>query len=457
MVADENGKYSGLLQTTSEIFKTNLSKPPRIFVNAPPEDFQKLQQAIAQDANHQFAGAGPALAQRLEIFGTEVEDEEHDMEPLYFTWQQDYIKPQFDSKNGRPVLGIVPHYLPVQNLGDKLAQVLKPYGIQASHPAPELEGRDGLSGGNIDMLPGGICIIGDSDLSDAYWSRYAEAMCGKDSVHLKVSTKWIASTHVDEILRVLPNLKAKKSCAYTALIASPRKALELLAQAPGAPAIYRKTDSPSDLDYQVTRVAGLNRICGTFQQQISGQPWAHTFTPLVQPESWGKKNLYTIFTEAQGDTWGPKACLGMTNKNVLDAINENPIMKEYVLLSQARLDEFKAQILTTMKKALPDCEIDALEVPDVFTGSMEIQNDGSHQLAPGNEASGYSVYPNPTNSVFMNNTLLMPNLYNKTFEDYMLTALNQRGLRGGFVDTLWLHTAKGNLHCAVQTLRSCVP
>ena len=156
-------------------------------------------------------------------------------------------------------------------------------------------------------------------------------------------------------------------------------------------------------------------------------------------------------------TPGPAYCPDMKNSDVAAAFEANPVLKEYSALVQAELDRFSGRLLGALRAASPSCRFEPVEVPALFAGAVELTAEGGRRPVPGEELSGYSIYPSPANSVLIGRTLILPDPYNPSFADDLSRTLAERGIEARFIDTLNAHEYLGNAHCAVQVLRSCRP
>jgi hypothetical protein len=446
-LSDEDGGYELLRDSVKGIFEAQPENPPILLCNCQPDNFKKLKEEI-----------GSKLAKKLKLVSAEGLDDFHEAVPVYMTWQQDYMKPQFDRSTGKPVAAMVPDYPTIGNLKSQLEKSLGEIGISSSHPKPMSVATDTTSGGNLDMLPGGICLMGhENKVSARDWDSYSKSMCGEDALRIPIETSWIYSGHIDELIRAIPNYKSSRACAYTVLIASPRKALQLLAEVPESPAFSTPNGLPEEFERMIGGT-GLSQVCGVYQLLHSQLKGPHDFSP--EREKAIESNTPLLRAAHSGALMvgpGPMYCPSMKSSDVLKSISINPVIREYNELVQKELDRIKTKILSAMKSKLPECEIDILDVPNLWGGAIAIDPDGSHKLAPREESSGFAMYPNPTNSTEIGRTLLMPRLYNERFDTYIESEVGKRGLKTVFLDTMRLHINAGNVHCSMQTLRSCQP
>jgi hypothetical protein len=446
-VSDAGG-YEFMRDFARETLRAQPDSPPVFLLNAHPENIERLRRDLS--------ASGGRVPRLISLQATELDEEGH-KDDLYLEWQQDFFKPQFDPKTGKPVAALVPGY-PAGNLGEALSKALAKLGV-ATRRLPEREGRDPFSGGNVDMLPGGICLMGDGDVEAADLRSYAAQMCGPDSTLVKAPTSWLYSTHVDELVRVVPDF-TQAGCAYAVLTASPDKALEVMRQHREEPAFSKPGGLSDNFFYDITR-SGMASMCGTYQSIHSG------YSPLGSKdyEARREKEIFSdsqilrpTMTDAQLNAIpGPEYCPAMKNGDAVQAFEVNGGMKEYSALVQGELTRFSGELMSALRGASPQCRFDLVPVPVLFVGSIEVDRDGSHRPAPRRERSGFSVYPDPINSVLVGRTLLLPEPYNGAFAEELRKTLAARGIEARFLDSLKAHELSGNVHCSVQVLRSCRP
>jgi len=456
-LSDRTGGYAFLKDMMIGLIWAQPNQSLLFILNASPQNIQKLQSEILLNHGNQF-GPNPRkiLSQIIPLQATGL-DEMGDLEKIYLAWQQDYYKPQFDKRSGRPIASMVENYPDIGELQQSLATILKSHGIESLFSQTGLPAKNGTSGGNLDMLPDGVCLVGSADFSDKEWNHYSLAKCGTDSRRIKVSTSWLASFHLDELLRIVPRYD-QTGCAFTLMVASPQKAIELLKADPNQTA-FASIDkgNPDSLYYHATRIPAISDVCGTHQAL---QAPGNDLKPLIQKAIFSNDQImYNWRAKATMiNTPGPMGCQSMKNKDVAAAFELNPLLKEYSALVIRELDRIKSDVLGALKQESPGCRFDILEVPNLFSGPIAIKPNGTHTFPePREQSQGYSVYPNPTNSVLMGNKILMPMLYNRTFEKYMQRSLLNRGIETKFIDTFLAHESVGNLHCLTQVLRSCTP
>ena len=158
-------------------------------------------------------------------------------------------------------------------------------------------------------------------------------------------------------------------------------------------------------------------------------------------------------------SFGSGACQidTLTNKEFVDNYAGSD-MEAYNLKVSEAMKSNREKILAKLAERLPQCvpHIQVIEAPDLFYGQLAHNSDGTTSLPkPGR---GGSLFPNPTNSVVMNNGIIFPDPQNPLFRDYLSSEMRKRGMNSDFIDTWdYAHLGDGNLHCASHSLPYCSP
>lgn len=452
VLSDVGHSYEYVLDFVLRVAQIQPDHVPYFLINSPPQVIARLRGDLT--VLNRFD-----LIEKIHGVDSQEETEmPGEFDSYYYEWHQDYFKPQFDRTSGQPVARLTPHYPSDSTLPEELTKALKQVKISVIKPDDSITAHNGLSGGNIDMLPGGVCVVGDSDIPDADWESDARAVCGPDARLVKAHVNWTRSSHIDEILKVVPNFNVA-GCGYSVLVPSPRVALRLLENNINEKSFSSPLPLPPNFSYHLSRVSGLSILCTIDQYKIDEE---RLIEPHEEPGAHLPNARELDYPSPDGglayaDEF-PEACSHLTNKRLLHAYNRSTEMKLYTRYAQAALDELGHQIVNELKMANPSCKIDLLEIPGLFIGKLIVDHKTeTMSLAPGFEFSGYSVFPNPTNSILLRQTLMMSVPYNPAFERYLKEQLNKRGIKIEWFDTLLSHEALGNLHCTTQVLRSCLP
>ncbi len=410
-----------------------------------------------------------------------------------YTWQQDYFESFFDPQTGRPVLReIASYYLAYESSASSLTAVGRQLSCGVSEgprlasflePAPRA-GRSfgsGEMGGNIEGLPGGLCLIGNNQSI-----QFAQQFCGSAENTVQIDTSWLTVGHVDELVKVVPARYpgAPSECNFSIMLASPAKALELLSTPSSLnqpfllPTFLNASsseDQRSAFRYSRTRKDPGDVMCDLFFNYIQFS------RPAVQDSSGGPRGTQAFFQKLSlniidsafaekviGEGSGAPSLRDMatcernidsiTNLEFRNAFNRSPTLVEYNRLVQENMNAIEREILDRVFARLPQCRsfVKVVKVPDLFYGDAMENHDGSFSLPI--RGNGGSLLPNPTNSVVSNDTIIYPDPQNTIFRDYLQRESSSLGLRSNFLDTWdYAHMGGGNLHCSSHTIPYCNP
>ncbi|MBT4763058.1 MAG: hypothetical protein HOO06_15295 [Bdellovibrionaceae bacterium] len=387
-----------------------------------------------------------------------------------YTWQQDYFE-SFFNKKGEVVLRIVDSYKFNINKFDseksfkEISKAVRECGFKTGSPLKNLgEPKGGYRGGNIEGLPGGFCLFGDDAIEkDKHWEFYSDQFCGKDPENkIKVPTSWLSIGHTDEIMKVIKNNNKKEPCNFSIAISSPKKAIELLRNNQEKPFLF----FPQNEELLSTRAyyhRGISHFCNAALDLIEDEVITEKKSPNTSKIDFKLINFFINRAYAGVTLSFAKPlkeltdCHNMTNKHILKVLtSNNTLLKKYNELIQQKMDDLKKQLTAKLKKRLPSCTPDFIDVPDIFFGGQAIQKkDGTLELS---KRFGESLLPNSTNSVSVDNTIIAPISGSQIFEKYIKSEYKKRGLESDFIDTFdYAHMGGGNLHCATHTLHICNP
>lgn len=418
-----------------------------------------------------------------------------------FTWQQDYFESAFTPSTGRPQVQFSEVYarrgsilrMGVQGFADSGAcQITAGPELRTSIPE-ENESQESLArdqielgtlptnkgeyGGNMEGLPGGLCLVGNN-----MTTRFATQICGPAENIVRAEVNWLQVGHVDEILKVVPdkrNISGRPAeCAFTIFIADTVLGLSLL-KAPGAlnqPTLVRPDDSvksnPYGADYQV------------FQRSFIDPPAMKLLCPIVNedkvPASPGsgkggsviEASLNFLISPAMAQTKDPNLNCSqnfgrVTNVRFTEAIDRLPDLVQFNAKIQESLLRSRKTIYDAVLKRLPQCRPFFLNESDLFTAVPNYfsppipQSAGAHLLNgklrdPG--AMAQSLFPNPTNSVLANATLMYPGPGPDSYRQYLDRVTRNLNLSAVHLDTWdYAHAGRGNLHCSSHSLPYCRP
>lgn len=441
---------------------------PPIIIPSSTGEFEELMTQLKS----KIAGSGGKIPNK-------VLDKVLPAESGNYTWQQDYFESFVDLNTGRPVLREIIGYdrqpdNSTQGIGQtgKLCQIVKGDDIKSFRKRNG--GRstgNGEMGGNIEGLPGGLCLVGNNQDPN-----FTAQFCGSQRNLVQVDVDFLAVGHVDELFKVVPTKRpgVPDECNFSLMFASPDKALELLAQKSAAnhpffdhPSLGASATAQDKLDFRASRTQGK-----------TGKTMCDMLSNVVKPRRGEQGNdtkkgggaVIKAFLDLRNYIISPAYAAAaamledecdietLTNAEFRDGVLNTPELKEYNQHIQKSINESKKKIINQVLSRLPQCKpyLLTIDVPDLFYGTLKVNADGTKELPkPG---TGGSLMPNPTNSVMSNKTLIISDPQSGLFKDYMKKELEKSGVKSTFIDTWdYAHLGDGNLHCSSHTIPYCNP
>ena len=385
-------------------------------------------------------------------------------------------------------------YLPMFTAGNKEA-VTREMGTTPTESAE--------FGGNMEGLPGGLCLVGDN-MTDAF----AEQICGSRDNMVKIEANWLSVGHVDEIMKVLPDRRSvpgrPPECAFTIMSADTELGLSLLAE-PGAlnqsvlqldlDPEFKNATSPGGLAYNdiyrgsFQATPSTKILCRIVNEEGRNNPAApagksgtviEAFVRFLVPEASAQGRTRTTPTAEQVQTAASdkqsaadlKAynCINnydeVKNSEFVAHIRRNEGLVAYNRAIQEAMVRSRQKIYDKILAKLPQCRpffssVDQMftKVPNYFSPA-EPDEAGTHVKNGriGYGASAISFFPNPTNSLIMNNTVIFPSPVPAAYSDYLNRSTRALGLTPSQVDTWdYAHTGQGNIHCSSHSIPYCRP
>ncbi len=532
-----------------EILKASEESPRPIILQLNSEQFAgvraRVQRAVAEDPGRRSKWLS-AL--------------QHEPVQNGYNWQQDYFENFIDFKTGTPVIRLINNYTEgvsgihlekddlkireaqkvVKNSAQKngwkfeeplnLKEKLESQSLNAALEDLEREGLskdqlpaeewnqrlnyqkevmvrhavNNLAGGNIEGLPGGLCMRGNNQPSS-----YTRQYCGDKSNEVVLETSWLEVGHVDEIMQVVKNSKAQAPCDFAISYSSPRKGIEILKKngseiffegyAQEKRANLKDRVILSGLDesdkkifntkhplYSICRAVACNRA----RKSQPTQP-SVPIQNIVPAASWLFQNAYAGISVRKNnnvDTFSdqdldedlacdiksackPDEILKMTNREVAEAIEADHNLKLMNLLIDEKMQINKDRIQKKLKERLPQCQPEFIELPDLFHPSGEYQVELKSNLSASCKInpsavecyqlptkSMLSIQPNPANAITVHHSVLVPHPQNASYAKYIEGEYKKLGIKTSFVDTYEAaHLGQGNLHCSTHVINSCRP
>ena len=454
---------------------------PDIIVPTTSSEFQSLLKKVEENLIR--ANKSPEyISQRLSLI-KHVENES-------YTWQQDYFESMISPTTGRPVLREVESYGAFSSKNKNVALiglsgVSKECPVEIGQPLKNFKGSfgedhktkswgNGEMGGNIEGLPGGLCLSGNNQAQD-FVSQYCGTTTQDNAVEVDVG--WMTVGHVDEVIKVVPTFPKKlpNECNFTIWVASPDAGIAVLKQPEfiNQPFMDLKgltrEEGAQKLNDIVNSKGGaeLCRLLSNFnsdadqlkenqpktQEAKGAQIWKFLKNLLIPKAHAGAG---VIVTGVEEENCADKL-ENITNRQMVELMEQDPDFMLMNKLIQEKMEKNKAVMKEKLSTRLPQCkEISFIDVPDLFYGHGIAEVNGKKELAePGN---GRSLFPNPTNSVLANETMIVPQAPNQAFNSSVKESLVKQGLKTSFVNTWnYAHAGDGNMHCSSHSLTYCKP
>jgi hypothetical protein len=450
---------------------------PEIIVPAAKSEFEELIKKI-QD-NLLKSGLSPLIIQK------QLSSIKH-VDAQSYTWQQDYFESFISPDTGRPVVREVSSYGNLSSM-EKSASIngfkSKSDGcaIEIGRPLKDFKGTkggdpkttswgNGEMGGNIEGLPGGLCLKGNNQ-AEEFVSQYCGPRESGNAVEVDVG--WMVVGHVDEIIKVVPVFpkKTPEECNFSIWLASPRLGIEVLRE-PGVGS--KKFIDHSDLTesefnqklHDIIITSAGKELCSLLKDFVIDEGKDNGNVPSSKAKGayfWHFFSRGLIQNSYADDSGGStanncsKKLANITNGEMASLMEKNKYFQTMNNLVQEKMDANRMVIDKKIKERLPQCkEIKFVEVPDLFYGHGLAEVDGKTELPePGNARS---LFPNPTNSVLANQTMIVPMGPNLEFNLHVKNSLANQGLKSKFVDTWnYAHSGDGNMHCSSHSLTYCSP
>lgn len=412
-----------------------------------------------------------------------------------YTWQQDYFEAVVDLKTGHPVLREFESYTKyrpetlgvlekIQKLGNE-CQITKGKVFLSRHvndtgQTKDSSFRNGEMGGNVEGAPGGFCLTGDNQAK-----KFATQYCGNEANIIQLQTSWLAVGHVDEIFKIIPsefNDGRPVKCNFSLMAASPKKALELMNESTTrAHSFYSFSHKLSDEELNQMKKSrsqvsygspGIKIICDYIKKAITDGSFVLP-KKLQKNDSKNNRSVFLnfIMNKASAEPSGQEGKEGMSfkcedyidqipNENIRAALEKDADLIHLNTAIQESIDKDKELIKSKIILRLPECAkyFDILDVPNLFYGAKAIEENGKFTLPKDNIASGAvsSFLPNPTNSVLMNKTILLPETGNPAFDSYVSKEIVKRKIKTETIDTWdYAHAGQGNAHCSSHSILNC--
>ncbi|MFZ2959950.1 MAG: protein-arginine deiminase family protein [Candidatus Ozemobacteraceae bacterium] len=313
---------------------------------------------------------------------------------------------------------------------------------------PSLLQTGGDQGGNIEITPDDILVVGNrmsDSLREWFASRgYRDRMC-------VVESDWLVVGHCDEFLSFVPIDDPQDG--YAIVKANPRLALRLLADATKEELARVKPPEYGrrclEIHEYLTRLQERAKLAGETDNRKSLTPFAQSLLDYL-------KRVDPVSGEVTGDEKhlitrrvGPSvraegATLGDSRDEDIEAFIKNNLALANLI------DSNIAKVEATVNKIRgrsPKTAMKVLSYPMLFDVL------GRSKRMPGKPATHISLFPGVVNQLVLRKHLVTPDPLIASFRKQIQTVTRQQGLRVHFIDGLYYHRLRGDVHCATNVLR----
>jgi hypothetical protein len=483
-----------------DALQASRKKVPKIFLNGTDESDvtairEQIDQHCADPKNHCRTQAAQWKAALVRIPG------------YGFQWQQDYFQTTFDPSTGLPVIRAVRSYvngLNGETAAAELATAAKSYCISSGDTIPPSTEQNysfsnAAMGGNIEALPGGLCLHGNNQ----DWQTFGRYYCGDHNNSVEIDVKWLSVGHVDEVVGLVPDGKSQAPCDFAITWASPQKAFELMKDPKNRDQPFFEFFSDTTFAEQLNSFAA-RELCArvsTFRETLGnpGRSTPRNSTPdrkarkagsaaslpswlmkMIIPEVHAGASLIPSSSGPQVRTRGGCENIPPPTNAEVAAVLERA---GYNTLIQQKMEANLAILQKKLKDRTGCPKIKFIPVPNLFFGAEpkdqppdatvildgrqrkfgDLSDEERERLPVAQRYAGVpedralGLLPNPTNAVLLDRTVIGPKPWNQAFRTYLSDSYGSLGLTFKEADTWHANKSQGNLHCATNTMRVCRP
>lgn len=425
-----------------------------------------------------------------------------------YTWQQDFFESFVDLETGQPQLRAIASYDATLrerlSIGvDKYTQAIqqkmtcvdqgrfiKGHRIKGvkrgfvtkaqksasegrSHLLNRISNRSwgaGEMGGNIEALPGGICLKGNNTSTN-----FMGEFCGGEDNLVEIDVGWLKVGHVDELIKVVPiHPKVEPAeCSFTVMVASPQKGLEIMEDPEYRPRAFIEEDNDDstkfDQIFEHLKQSGICYVLNDYENNSnqspsrSGSGAGNAVQAFLQNSISNLSfNAYANEDSEEEQKLNDKDCKrvlrNITNAEMASLMRNNHDFNLTNRLVQEKMNKAKEDMRAKLAERMPQCSsIQFKDVPNLFYNRGGFAEINGEEVLPQPGIAG-SLFPNPTNSVLANKTMIISETPSFTFNDYFKDMLKDQGINSSFVDTWnYSHRGDGNIHCSSHSIPYCRP
>lgn len=395
-----------------EVMGSQASRPPVIVVTAPPIHCEQVREKVSQSAPPQYR----------ETWANNIECNSRGKR---WNWQQDFAQGYVRS-NGTPFVRFNNQYYDGResNAFRGLPEIVQNCGFESE--TADMGSTNAEMGGNIEGMPPDICVLGDN-VASADRNRLCD-----NADKVIAPTDYMAVGHVDEIMKTIKT-EGSPPCNFKILVGSIDLGKSLLAGQTNPQFIPRPNELTSNICKEGLKEARNNSRPAPHRSGTVTLNWL-LFGGKTMPSHAGA----TPLNPAEPDS-GPVTC---TPQEFLRGVDQ--LYGDLNNGISEKLNNFANALTNKMRSKNPQCGNVVERVPMLFQGTHG-QNDAQ------------SIFPNPTNSLSVNRSLIYSDPNNAIYDNYLADITSNMGLRKRNINTDSQHALMGNLHCSTNLLRYCRP
>lgn len=407
------------------VLKEYLDKPPLLFLTVDPATFADILTAVK-------AASGPrtVYAQYREKWLAALVRNKKEAYP----WAQDIFETFVDPSTGYPVLRTL---LPARDEYEEytLDELFSNFNaacsskittgdmVQQNMPTSNRIGS-ALQGGNIESLPN-ICLV-----SNRTPESFLSKICPDPASALRINTDFLSLGHVDELVKLIPDLYASDpQCRFAVLLSSPRKAYDLLSMNPDGQFFEKVNVSENG----ITHFSDItNLVCRRRKSQgidcESHSGFTLTFDSLKNSDIWELLNDRQYYKE-----W-----------------------REVNDLVQVKMDEIREQIRQKLAERTGCQNIKFIDIPDLYYGGHASSVFGEPGRTLPRDLN--PLHPASANAVLTGTEMVFSDPKNSAFRTYLARMTADLGIQARFIDAFEsLNQYRGGMHCGTHKITYCRP
>lgn len=275
---------------------------------------------------------------------------------------------------------------------------------------PSSAGIKGDYGGNIEVTPDNLLVIGNTSTSQMRSLLFG---LGYQDKHVILDTDWLQVGHVDEYISFVPNFKSQGG--YTIVKSDPGLALDLI------------RDSSSDEIAQVnsryrSSISRIKDVLLSENSLLRNQAELDNYD-LTEGNMLEDEPMMRIGGEDR------TAQLVDLNRRIAALIDRN------VEALKARIVEFTGG---------KHHDISVISYPTIFQG----------QVSGGRLYNCLALLPGSVNMLVLRSNAVVPNAQLPLFNQSIRRASEKVGMAVHFIDTMPYHTLAGQIHCGTNVIRT---